>query len=331
MLLSRHTRRRDFIAGLGSAAAWPLAARAQQPNIPVIGYLGAASRDKLGFNPVAFRKGLSESGYVEGRNVAIEERWAEGQADRLPALAAALVSKQVAVIFAGSNAAAAAVKATKTTIPVVFATGGDPVDLGLVASLNRPGGTMTGVSFFSTAVVSLGIQMLLEAAPKSAIVAALVNPANPNTESDVIEAQRGTRTRGLPMRVFHASNTCEIDAAVATLARLPDVALYIQGDPLFASLQEQLAAVSLQHAVPALYNQREFVAAGGLISYGASKPDAERLAGSYVGRILKGDKPADLPVQQSVKVELFLNMKTAKALGLTFPTALLVRADDVIE
>ncbi len=324
-------KRRKFITLLGGAAAWPVAAMAQRATRPVVGYLSGVTEDLSPHWLAAFRKGLGEQGYVEGRDVEILSRYADGQTERLPALASDLVRRPVAVIFAAFNASAVAAKATNTTIPIVFAVGADPVSLGLVASLNRPGSTMTGISFLSTTVVGRSIQMLREAVPGSAVIAALVNPANPNAEPDSLEAQRAARTLGVPIHILHASNADEIDAAFATLAQLRAPALYIDGDTYFGSVMTQLTILSARHAIPALFQNREFLSAGGLMSYGASIPDAYRLAGGYVGRILKGEKPADLPVQQSTRMELAINLRTAKALGLTVPPNLLAIADEVIE
>jgi putative tryptophan/tyrosine transport system substrate-binding protein len=326
-------RRREFIAGLAGAAAWPMVVRAQQAKLPVIGYIDGGARDssiqQLFLN--AFREGLNESGYVDGRNVAIEYRSAGGQYDRLSDLAADLVRRQVAVIFATGNAAAVAAKATNTTIPLVFSIGGDPVALGLVASLGRPNGTTTGVSFLSTALIAISVQMLREAAPNRPLIVALVNPNNPNAVADTEEAERAARSFGMPIRVIHASSLREIDAAFTALEGLGSALLFIEGDPFFASKVEQLVDYTARTSVPAIFNNYEFARIGGLMSYYTPITDAQRLGGTYAGRILKGEKPADLPVQQSVKVELVLNMKTAKAFGITFPLTLLGRADAVIE
>jgi putative tryptophan/tyrosine transport system substrate-binding protein len=331
-------RRREFVTLLSRAAAmsstiWPLATRAQQRALPVIGYLtgGSSAASNYIKNLAAFRQGLGSIGYVEGQNVAIEYRNADSQNDRLPALAADLLRRQVALIYAGDNAAAVAAKAANTTIPIVFRIGGDPISLGLVASLNRPGGNMTGVSFLSTTTVAIRLQMLHEAVPKATVIGALVNPANPNAEPDTREAQEAARKLGLELHALHASSDQDIDAAFATLVQRRTGALFIDGDPFFGARLVQLAILSARHALPAIYATREFPDAGGLMSYGASNFDANRLGGVYAGRVLKGDKPADLPVQQAVKVELIINLKTAKALGLTFPLTLLGRADEVIE
>jgi len=326
--------RRTLITLLGgTVAAWPLAARGQQPAVPVIGFLGGASPDRWVGRLRAFHQGLSETGYVAGRNLAIEYRWAEGQNDRLPSLAAELVGRQVSVIAApGSVPAALAAKAATTTIPIVFEIASDPVELGLVASLARPGGNITGVTSLNAQVGPKRLELLHELVPTATIVGLLVNPTNPNeAEPTTKNLQAAARSLGLEMHVLHASAEGDFDAAFATLIQLRAGALAIGTDPLFTSRLEQLAALTVRHAVPTVYQFREFTAAGGLMSYGGSLTDTFRAAGVYTGRILKGDKPADLPVQQTTKVELFLNLKTAKALGLTVPIPLLGRADEVIE
>ena len=325
-------KRREFIAGLGSAAAWPLiAAKAQQRPLPVIGYLRSSSAAGFEHELAAFRQGLGSIGYVEGQNVAIDYQYADNHYDWLPALAADLVRRQMALIYAGDNAAALAAKAANTTIPIVFRIGADPVNLGLVASLNRPGGNVTGVSFLSTTTVAIRLQMLHEAVPNAAVIGALINPRNPNAEPNTRETQEAARKLGIDLHVLHASSDQDIDAAFATLVQRRAEALAIDGDVFFSGRIVQLASFSARHAMPAIYPSRDFPDAGGLMSYGTSNTDADRLAGVYVGRVLKGDKPADLPVQQAVKVELIINLKTAEALGITFPLTLLGRADGVIE
>jgi len=324
-------RRREFIRILGGAAAWPLSARAQQTT-PVIGFLSSASHQSYPHVVAAFRQGLKEIGYVEGQNIAIEYRWAEGQYDRLPLLAAELVRRQVAVIATTSTPAAFAAKAATTTIPIVFELGFDPVALGLVASLNRPGGNLTGVTNLSVEVGVKQLELLHELVPNATTIALLVNPTN-RTLAEVVsrDAQLAAGKLGLQLHVLHASTERDFDTVFATLAQPPVRALLIGADSFFISRSEQLAALAVRYAVPAGFNFREFVVAGGLMSYGGSFTDAHRLAGVYVGRILKGEKPADLPILQPTKFELAINLKTAKSLGLSVPTALLSSADEVIE
>jgi putative tryptophan/tyrosine transport system substrate-binding protein len=299
----------------------------------VIGFLGSASPDAWAGRLLAFRQGLSEIGYVDGKNVAIEYRWAYGQNDRLPAMAADLVRRQVAVIATpGSTPAALAAQAATTTIPIVFSIGGDPVQFGLVASLNRPGGNLTGGTFLSIEVGPKRLELLHELVPMATVVGLLVNPTNPNlAEPTTKNLRAAAHTLGLQLHILNASTDRDFDTVFATLIQLQLGALVIGADPFFSSRLEQLAALTVRHAVPTVYQSREFTAAGGLMSYGASFTDTFRTAGVYTGRILKGDKPADLPVQQVVKVELIINLKTAKALGLTVPISLLGRADEVIE
>jgi putative tryptophan/tyrosine transport system substrate-binding protein len=323
--------RRTFITLLGGAAAWPLAARAQQAAIPVIGFLDAASLETEVRGLAEFRKGLSEIGYVEGQNVMIVYRSAEGQADRLPALAADMVQRRVAVIVTVANNAAVAAKATTTTIPIVFTVGGDPIKMGLVDSLNRPGGNITGVSFLSSDIIAKMLEALHELMPKAARIAALVNPTNQNAAADTKEAEAAARTLGLELQVLNASNGREIDDAFALLVERRAAALLIEGDPFFIGRMKQLVVLTARHAIPAIYQGRDFPDAGGLISYGANRSDALRLAGGYTGRILKGERPVDLPVQLATKLELVVNLNTAKALGLEVPATLLARADEVIE
>jgi putative tryptophan/tyrosine transport system substrate-binding protein len=325
-------KRREFITLLGGAATtWPLATRAQQ--MPVIGYLGTGSPESDAARVNAVRVGLKEAGYVEGHNVAIEFRWGQGQNDRLPALVADLVRRQVAVILTlGSTPATLAAKEATTTIPVVFSVGVDPVAAGLVASMNRPGGNITGVSFLTSLLGPKLLELLHETVPTALNIPLLVNPTSPTfAETLSKDAHAAARALGLELYVLHASTEGDFDTVFSTLAQLRADALVIGGDAFLYSRIEQLAALTVRHAVPTISQYREFAAAGGLMSYGASYTDALRLVGIYAGRILKGDKPADLPIMQSTRVELVLNLKTAKALGLTFPISLLGRADEVIE
>jgi putative ABC transport system substrate-binding protein len=327
-------KRREFITLLGgAAAAWPLATRAQQPAMPVIGFLGSASPDRWAGRMRAFHQGLSETGYAEGRNVAIEYRWAEGQNDRLGPLAAELVGRQVTVIVTpGSTPAALAAKAATTTIPIVFEVASDPVELGLVTSLARPGGNITGVTSLNAEVGPKRLELLHELVPTATVVGLLVNPTNPNlAELTTKNLHAAARSLGLKMHILHASADRDFDTVFATLNQLRAGALVIGTDPFFSSRLEQLATLTARHAVPTVYQFREFTAAGGLMSYGGSLTDTFRAAGVYTGRILKGDKPADLPVQRTTKVELFLNLRTAKVLGLEVPRTLIARADEVIE
>ncbi len=330
--MASQIERRKFLATLGGAAvAWPLAARAQQP-MPVVGFLNGGSPEGYAPFVAAFRQGLKEAGYVEGQNVTIEYRWAEGQYDRLSSLAADLVQHNVTVIAATSTPAALAAKATTSTVPIVFTTGGDPIKLGLVASLRRPGGNVTGSTGLTAEVGPKRLELARELFPGATTVALLVNPANPLTATVSKDLQAAADTLGVRLHVLHASTEADFEAAFATAAQLRVAALVVSGaDPLFLSRAAQLGALALRHGVPAIYQFREFAAAGGLMSYGGDARDTYRLAGVYAGRILKGEKPADLPVVQSTKVELILNLKTAKALGITVPLPLSGRADEVIE
>ena len=327
-------KRREFITLLGSAAAaWPLAALAQQPAMPVVGFLNAASPDLFAHVVRAFHLGLSETGYVEGRNVAIEYRWAENQYDRLPELAAELVRRRVSVITTGSSTLAAlAAKAATTTLPIVFLMGADPVRFGLVASLNRPGGNLTGITTLNLEMTPKRLQVLRELLPTTTIMAVLVNPTNaPATvETEVRQVQAAAHTLGLQMvHVLQASTERDLDSAFSTLIQRRAGGLVISADTFFSGKSVELAALASRHAVPTISPYRDFVTAGGLMSYGGSVTELYRLAGVYTGRILKGEQPADLPVQQVTKVQLAINLKTAKALGLTVPTSLI--ADEIIE
>jgi putative ABC transport system substrate-binding protein len=326
-------RRRKFISLLGGAVAWPLVARAQQPAMPVIGFLSNASPDLYADRLRAFRQGLKEAGYVEGQNVAIEYRWAGGENERLPFLAMGLARRQVAVIVAaGGTPSAVVAKAETATIPIVFGVAADPVKVGLVASLNRPGGNLTGVTNLNVEIGPKRLEVLHELLPTATSIAVLVNPGNPTIgEPFLRDLQPAARALGLQLHVLNASTDHDFDTVFATLVQLRAGALLISPDTFFNTRSEQLAALSLRHAVPAIYQYRRFAAAGGLISYGSDETESYRLVGIYAGKILNGEKPADLPVVQSTKVELLLNVKTAKALGLTFPQSLLSRADEVIE
>jgi ABC-type uncharacterized transport system substrate-binding protein len=324
-------RRRQFIRLLGGAAAWPLAARAQQPAMPVIGFLNGAAAWEYAHHVATFRQGLSETSYVEGRNVAIEYRWAESHYDRLPAMAADLVRRQVTVIAAIGGPAALAAKAATATIPIVFVTAVDPVEAGLVASLNRPGGNLTGVSSLNSELVPKRLELLHELLPTATIFALLVNPTGPNAQPQSRELQAAAQALGLHSHVLHASSERDFDTVFASLLQLQAGGLVIATDGLFIGRGEQLGALTVRHRVPAIFQYREFAAGGGLMSYGGSLADAYWRVGQYTGRLLKGEKPADLPVQQATKVELIINLKTAKALGLTVPDTLLARADEVIE
>lgn len=327
-----HMRRRDFITFLGAAAAaWPLAVRAQQPTMPVIGFLNSGSLGAYQHLVAGFRQGLKETGYVEGQNVAIEYRWAEGQYDRLPGMAADLVRRRVNVIAAVTTPAALAAEAAATTIPIVFDTAGDPVKLGLVVSLNRPGRNITGVTQLGSELVAKRLGLLRDLIPTATIIGMLVNPTDPRSKTQIKDAQEAARTLGLQIHVLNASTEGEINSAFAKLAELRAGALIVGTGELFNSRPEQLVRLAALQTLPAIYQAREFVAAGGLMSYGANRTDAYRQAGIYIGRVLKGEKPADLPVVQSTKFEFVMNLKTAKALGLTVPPSLISIVDEVIE
>ena len=325
-------KRREFITLMSSATAWPLAVRAQQPAMPVIGFLHSGSPGPYVHMVAAFRRGLSEMGFAEGRNIAIEFRWAEGHNDQLPAFADELVRRRVTVMAAvGGNLSALADKAASSTIPIVFNTGSDPVKSGLVASFNRPGGNVTGVSFFGVTLGQKRLEFIRELLPKVSLVGILVNPSFPDNEIELQDVQLAARTIGLELRVLTSSNERDIDVAFSTLAQHQVGALVVGSDPFFNSRRDQLVTLAARHAIPAVYQIREFVEAGGLMSYGNSFIDLYRQVGVYVGRILKGEKPADLPVVRPTKFELVINGRTAKALGLSIPNTLLISADEVIE
>jgi putative ABC transport system substrate-binding protein len=326
-------RRRDFITLLGgAAAAWPVAASAQQPAMPVIGFLHGESSDGSADMLAAFREGLKQLGFVEGQNVAIEYRWADGQTDRYPALVTELVRRRVAVIVTlGSPAAALAAKAATATIPIVFNTGVDPVQIGLVASFNRPGGNVTGISTMNVELTGKRLQLLHELVPGATRFAMLHVLTNPLAQSAIAEAQAAARSLGLQLLLLNASTESDFEPAFVTLVQQQAAGLFVSSHPLFQNRHQQLVALEAHHRVPTIYANHEAVTAGGLMSYGPPRAESFRLVGSYTGRILKGEKPADLPVQQATKVELHINLQTAKTLGITFPTSLLVRADAVIE
>jgi putative tryptophan/tyrosine transport system substrate-binding protein len=326
-------RRREFIAGLGGAAvALPLAARAQQPAMPVIGFLSPQSADDDYKNvTVPFLQGLKEAGYVEGQNVAVEYRWAENQIDQLPALAANLVRRRVAVILAAGMVAALPAKAATTSIPIVFAVGGDPVAMGLVASLNRPGGNLTGITILEAELAPKRLQLVRELMPDAAVFGVLADPAAPPTQSTIADLQSAARSLGLQLVVVNARTDSDLETAFTVFSQQRVGAVLIGNSTLYNRRMEQIAALAARHALPAIFPFREYALAGGLMSYGSSLGYVNHQAGIYTGRILKGEKPGDLPVEQAVRIELTLNLKTAKALGIEFPTGLLVRADEVIE
>jgi putative ABC transport system substrate-binding protein len=325
-------KRREFISLLGGAAAWPLVARAQQPAMPVIGFLSNISPEPIARPLAAFRKGLQEIGYIEGQNVAIDFRWAAGRNDRIPELAADLVQRRVAVIVAtGGGVSALAAKAATATIPIVFSTATDPVQLGLVAGLSRPGGNATGVFVLANSLEAKRLGLLHEVVPRSATIAMLVNPQAPGAQGQLTEAQAAARTLAREILTVQASSEQELDAAFATLTRQQAEALLVAADPFFNTRRERIIALAARHAIPAIYEFREFALAGGLMSYGTSLSGAYRQVGVYAGKILKGEKPANLPVVLPTTFELVINLKTAKTLGLTFPPTLLATADEVIE
>jgi ABC-type uncharacterized transport system substrate-binding protein len=324
-------KRRRFMALLGAAATWPLTARAQQSGMPVIGVLNSGSRETSVSNLTAFRKGLNEAGFVEGQNVAIEYRWAQGQYDQLSEMATDLVQRRVAVIAASGTAPTRAAQGATNTIPIVFMGGGDPIGAGLVASLNRPAENVTGVTLFNAVLGPKRLELLYELLPRTTRVAMLVNRGNPITEASIADVRSAARALGVQVQVVDASSDRDIDAAFAMLAKSRVGPVLIGADAFFVSRSERPGARALRHAVPAIFSYREFAASGGLISYSASRADAYRQAGLYVGRILKGESPADLPVLQPTKFELIVNLKTAMSLGLEVPPTLLARADEVIE
>ena len=326
-------QRREFITLLGgTAAAWPLAARAQQTLLPVIGFLSSVSSNAFALRLRAFHQGLKEVGYVEGQNVEVEYRWAEDQSDRLPVLAADLVQRRVAVITAGGTPSALAAKGATATIPIVFEVAVDPVELGLVASLKLPGANITGVTNLNVETGPKKLQLLRELLPTATIIAVLVDPTSPSLTEQFLRGMRAAApTLGLQLQILNASTERDFDTVFAILAQLRAAALVIGPNLFFLAHVEQLAALALRHAVPTIFQYRPFVAAGGLMGYGANETDNYRLVGIYTGRVLKGEKPADLPVAQSAKVELIINLKTAKALGLNIPNTIIGRADEVIE
>jgi ABC-type uncharacterized transport system substrate-binding protein len=327
--LGEGMQRREFIGVVGSTLAWSRVARAQQSVTPVIGFLSSRTPAQAEYIIAAFRKGLEQSGYVEGRNVRIEYRFADGHNDRLPELAADLVRRQVVVIVAGGTSGPA--KDATKTIPVVFTTGSDPVVVGLVSSISRPDGNLTGATFYSAALIGKQLELLREIAPESTDIGLLINPKAPSAESEVRDALSATAALGLHLHVVKASSEHELAASFAELVRIPNLAFIVGVDPFFDSRTDMLVALATKYKLRTVYNLREFVVAGGLMSYGASITDAYRQAGLYAGRIVKGDKPSELPVQFPTKFDLVLNLKTARLLGITVPPAMLARADEVIE
>ena len=327
---------REFIAGLGAAAAspslWPLVARAQQPALPVVGFVGLISPEAQAAMVTGFRKGLGDTGFEEGRNVAIDYRWAQGQADRIPPLAADLVRRQVSVIFInGPPVSVRAARAESATLPIVFLMGEDPVEEGLVASLNRPGGNTTGVSDFGNQLAGKRMGLLRQTLPKATVFALLLNPTHPHAEAETKDARAAAAALGRELKVLTASTDRDIEAAFATMVQLRVGALYVSPDPFFPTRNAQVVALAARHRIPAIYPTREFVLAGGLMSYEADRLETSRLAGIYVGRILKSDKPADLPIQRATKFTFLINLKTVKALNLEIPSGVLAIADEVIE
>jgi putative tryptophan/tyrosine transport system substrate-binding protein len=325
-------RRREFISGLGSAAAWQVVARAQQPAMPVVGVLGSGSAAGYSERLALIHQGLAEAGLIEGRTVRMEYRWAEGHLDRLPELAVDLVDRKVNVIVAtgGLQAPRAAMSAT-TTIPIVFSTDGDPVKQGLVSSLNRPGGNATGITIFSASLAAKRLDILRALLPKAKIVGVLVNPSAAQAPEQIQDAEEAVHSLGLEIRVLNAGTDSEFESSLTPIKEIPDSALLISSDPIFVAGRERLIAAVNRNSIPAIYGRREFAATGGLASYGANLDEPYRLMGTYVGRIVKGEKAADLPVEQPTKFELVINLKTAKSLGLDVPLTLLARADEVIE
>ena len=324
-------RRRAFIAALGSAAAWPLAARGQQPVMPVVGFLHARSPDDVAYQVAAFRHGLGEAGYIEGESVSIQYRFALGDYGQLPEMAAELVRRPVAVLVAGSDPAALAAKAATSNIPIVFAVGSDPIKLGLVASVSRPGGNATGMNILTSALEAKRLGLLHELVPQAAIIGVLMNPNNSTTEGQLRDLHEAARAIGLQIHALRSSTDAEIDAAFEAVAQQHIAVLVVASDPFLDTRRDKIVALAQHHSVPAMYQFREHAVAGGLMSYGINLPDVYRQLGIYTGQILKGTKPADLPVMQPTKFELVINLKTAKALGLEIPPQLLALADEVIE
>jgi ABC-type uncharacterized transport system substrate-binding protein len=325
-------RRRDLIKLIaGSAATWPLAARAQQPVMPLVGFLNSSSAQAQALVAAAYRRGLEESGFVEGKNVLIESRWADGQYDRLPGLIADLIGRNVAVIMAGGPPAAVAAKKATSTIPVVFTTGDDPVQVGLVTSINRPGANLTGVHIFFSELESKKLGLLRELVPQAAVIAALVNPSFPTAKSQTTELQEAAHKFGQQIQIINASSERELDTALASMAKSQVGALLVAADPFFASRRDQIVSLAARYAIPAIYEQRAFATAGGLMSYGTNLAEGYRQAGIYTGRILKGERPADLPVVLSNKFEFVINLKVAKSLNLKVSANIISTADEVIE